>query len=272
MREKGQRGWTDACTVPGDKTAAKVTSVDEGKEYEFRVVAKNKAGPSEPSDTSKSVITKPRNLAPRIDRKNLQKKVIRSGQLLRIDIDIQGEPVPKVEWTMENEPVYNTDRLKIVNEDYKTLFTLQKAKRLDRGIYKITAKNINGVDSAEVEIEVLCKPSQPKGPLKVDDVTAEGCHLKWDKPEDDGGEPIEHYVVERMDTETGRWVPVCTTRIPEADVTGLNEGKDYKFRVKAVNAEGESEPLETEETIKAKNPYDVADEPGKVMKVSHQEG
>lgn len=263
MRDKGTRTWVDACTVPGDRPAAKVTNVEEGHEYEFRVLAKNKAGIGEPSDISKSVIAKPRNLAPRIDRKNLQKKVIRSGQLLRIDVDVQGEPVPKVEWTMEKAPVYNTERLKIVNEDYKTQFTLQKAQRGDRGIYTITATNINGIDHTDVEIEVLCKPSKPKGPLKVDDVTATGCHLKWDKPEDDGGEPIDHYVVERMDAETGRWVPVCNTRIPEADVTGLNEGKDYKFRVRAVNAEGESDPLETEETVKAKNPYDAADEPGK---------
>lgn len=36
---------------------------------------------------------------------------------------------------------------------------------------------------------------------------------------------------------------------------GLTEGKDYMFRVKAVNSEGESEPLETETPTKAKNPY-----------------
>lgn len=62
------------------------------------------------------------------------------------------------------------------------------------------------------------KPSKPKGPLKVSDVTAEGCKLKWDKPEDDGGEPVDHYVIERMDTETGRWVPVGTSKTPEAEV------------------------------------------------------
>lgn len=58
-----------------------------------------------------------------------------------------------------------------------------------------------------------------------------------------------------MDTETGRWVPVCTTKDPECDVTGLNEGKDYMFRVKAVNSEGESEPLVTEGATTAKNPF-----------------
>lgn len=58
-----------------------------------------------------------------------------------------------------------------------------------------------------------------------------------------------------MDTESGRWVPVCTTKTPEADVSGLNEGKDYLFRVKAVNPEGESEALVTDTATTAKNPY-----------------
>ena len=59
---------------------------------------------------------------------------------------------------------------------------------------------------------MLSKPSKPKGPLEVSDVTAEGCKLKWDKPEDDGGEPVDHYVIERMDVDTGRWVPCGTSK------------------------------------------------------------
>lgn len=263
MRDKSGRTWTDALTVPGNQTQGKVTNVDEGHEYEFRVVAVNKAGPSEPSDVSKSVVAKPRFLAPHIDRKNLQKKVLRAGQMLRMDADVKGEPAPSIEWSYKNEVLKTLDRLKIENEDYKTTFILQKVKRSDRGTYTVTAKNSSGVDTVNVELEILCKPSKPQGPLDVSDVTAEGCHLKWEKPEDDGGEPIDHYVVERMDTETGRWVPVCKSKTPEADVTGLNEGKDYMFRVKAVNAEGESEPLNTDAAIKAKNPYSAADTPGK---------
>lgn len=263
MHDKAARGWQNVATVPGDKTAGRVTDVEEGHEYEFRIVALNKAGPGEPSDPSKSVIAKPRNLAPRIDRKNLQKKVLRSGQLLHIEADVQGEPPAAITWTFKEKVLKSQDRLKIENEDYKTTFILQKVKRVDSGLYTVTAKNVNGVDTVEMELSILSKPSKPKGPLEVSDVTADSCKLKWDKPEDDGGEPITGYAVERMDTETGRWVPVCVTKTPEAEVPGLNEGKDYLFRVKAMNSEGESEPLETEIPVTAKNPFDAPDEPGK---------
>lgn len=47
------------------------------------------------------------------------------------------------------------------------------------------------------------KPGKPEGPLRVSDVHKEGCSLKWKAPEDDGGCPIEHYTVEKMDLETG---------------------------------------------------------------------
>lgn len=60
MRDKANRNWEDAMTVPGEKNVARVTAVEEGHEYEFRIVAVNKAGKSEPSDPSKSVIAKPR--------------------------------------------------------------------------------------------------------------------------------------------------------------------------------------------------------------------
>lgn len=263
MRDKAGRTWVDAATVVGDKTAGRVEAVEEGHEYEFRVVAVNKAGPSEPSDPSKSVIAKPRFLAPRIDRKNLQKKIVRSGQLLRVDADVKGEPAPKITWTKNTVTLRTAGRLVIENEDYKTTFIMQKVKREDRGTFVVTAVNDSGTDTVEMELEVLCKPSKPKGPLVVSDVTAEGVKLKWEKPEDDGGQPIENYVIERMDTDTGRWVPCGTSKTPEAEVTGLTEGQEYQFRVKAVNPEGESEPLVTETNVLAKNPYSAADTPGK---------
>lgn len=43
--------------------------------------------------------------------------------------------------------------------------------------------------------------------------------------------------------------------LTDLEVTGLTPGKEYLFRVAAVNAEGESKPLEAEQAILAKNPF-----------------
>ena len=262
-RKKGTHKWQKAKTLNTPDTKATVPDLEEGEEYEFRVSAVNKAGPSEPSDASRSVIAKPRRLAPIIDRTNLKNITIRSGQPVKFDVDVKGEPAPTVEWSFNDELLISDDNHRIDNEPNHTLFILSKSKRKDTGTYKIVAKNEYGTDEAVVEIKVIGKPSKPKGPLQVNDVHEEGCKLKWDKPEDDGGEPITGYQVEKMDMDTGRWVPVTTVREPEADITGLIPGKHYKFRVKAINPEGESEPLETDVPIVAKNPFDEPGKPGK---------
>jgi hypothetical protein len=55
----------------------------------------------------------------------------------------------------------------------------------------------------------------------------------------------------------GRWVPAGETDGPvtSLDVDGLQPGHKYKFRVRAVNKQGKSEPLTTSQAIEAKNPF-----------------
>ena len=48
------------------------------------------------------------------------------------------------------------------------------------------------------------RPSKPEGPLDITDIHKEGCHLKWDPPKDDGGLPVDEYIVEKMDVTTGK--------------------------------------------------------------------
>lgn len=195
------------------------------------------------------------SVKPLIDRTNLNPLTVKSGLSINLDINIQGEPPPKVTWLFNGKELLSSQEITIDNVDYNTKLFVLRAKRAQSGKYTIIAKNEVGEDQADVEINVQGKPSSPKGPLDVSDVTKHGCKLKWKKPDDDGGTPIDHYEIEKLDPLTGQWIPCGRSTEPEANITGLQEGKPYKFRVKAVNKEGESEPLETERTIIAKNPY-----------------
>lgn len=88
-------------------------------------------------------------------------------------------------------------------------------------------------------------------------VTKNGCKVQWKKPADDGGSPVREYEVEKLDLATGKWTRVG--KVPgdkeEMNITGLEPGAEYKFRVTAVNDEGDSEPLVTDRSIIAKNPF-----------------
>lgn len=106
----------------------------------------------------------------------------------------------------------------------------------------------------------LDRPGKPRGPLELTHLSAKKCTLEWDPPEDDGGKPIKHYVVEKMDMEDGKWKLVKNAKQPKCDVD-LEEGKKYKFRVRAVNDEGESDNLETEKETLARDICDPPDSP-----------
>ena len=53
--------WEPAVEVAGGETKCTVPNLTENETYEFRVIAVNKGGESDPSDPSTSVVAKPRN-------------------------------------------------------------------------------------------------------------------------------------------------------------------------------------------------------------------
>lgn len=189
---------------------------------------------------------------------------VHAGQTIKYDVDVKGEPAPQLTWFFKGSELRAHPPVQIENEDYNTKLTILNSSRAESGTYRLKAENINGCDEVEVEVTVIDKPGRPEGPLEAFDIHKTGCKLKWDKPKDDGGVPITAYVVEKLDTATGRWVPAgsCDPEKTELEIKGLEPNHRYQFRVKAVNEEGESEPLETESAITAKNPFDVSAAPG----------
>lgn len=95
-------------------------------------------------------------MAPRIDRKSLGRKTIRSGITFKNETTVTGEPDPSIKWSFKGEPIKN-DRLTIQSEEHLTTMILRKAKRSDTGIYTIFAKNDSGTDEAELDLIVIGK-------------------------------------------------------------------------------------------------------------------
>ena len=237
----------------------KVTGLTENNKIQFRSIAVNKAGESEPSDPSPVPphLVKHRKLKPRIDRKNLDLKKCKVGETVLIDVDVSGEPTPTTAWSILGKELTTRDNFVVEHVEYNTKLTIKEGTRKNTEKFKITATNENGSDEAFVEIVFLGKPSSPLGPLEVYGVTKNSCKLNWRPPADDGGLPIKKYIVEFMDKATGKWEPLCETPgdVTNTQAKGLEEGHEYLFRVKAVNDEGESEPLLADKAIKAKDPF-----------------
>tara|TARA_B110000881_G_scaffold74338_1_gene64647 strand:+ start:101 stop:529 length:429 start_codon:yes stop_codon:yes gene_type:complete len=64
--------------------------------------------------------------------------------------------------------------------------------------------------------------------------------ISWYPPDNDGGSPVISYIIEKHDTLSTKWVKVARD-ITEMEYTieNLIEGKEYAFRVAAVNKAGE---------------------------------
>lgn len=60
-KEKGSPYWQNALKLSHPDTSCTVPNLIEGQEYEFRVIALNKAGESEPSEPSDNVVCRPRH-------------------------------------------------------------------------------------------------------------------------------------------------------------------------------------------------------------------
>lgn len=62
-------------------------------------------------------------------------------------------------------------------------------------------------------IQFVDKPGQPIGPLKPEEVRADHIKVSWKKPKDNGGSEITGYIVEKMELDSGQWIPageVCS--------------------------------------------------------------
>ena len=99
-------------------------------------------------------------------------------------------------------------------------------------------------------------PDRPEGPVEISNITKDSVTLSWQPPTKDGGTPLTGYVIEQRDTRRTQWVKAGSV---DKDTTTfvaskLLEDNEYVFRVTAVNAEGESEPLESKDVAKPKQP------------------
>lgn len=132
-------------------------------------------------------------------------------------------------------------------------------------MYTLRCENEHGFDSAEVEVVVRDVPSKPRGPLKIRDVHGQGCTCEWSPPEDDGGSPITHYIIERIGGGSTQWTPCGKVNgdCCKGNVSGLTPDKDYRLQVIAVNMEGSSEPLTASDSFITEDPFGAPGAPGR---------
>ena len=96
-------------------------------------------------------------------------------------------------------------------------------------------------------------PSAPKD-LSVTNTDSGKVTLEWQAPAKDGGSPITGYIIQMAPKKSKDYVGVGKVdgNTTQYEATGLKEGAEYMFRVKAENVEGTSaESAKLEKPVKA---------------------
>lgn len=267
-KEKMATTWKSYFEADPKKLTTIIPELRTGAAYVVRIRARNCEGDSEPSGQTAPKVAKARFVKPFfVDVATMQSITIRKNQLARWDVAYGGEPDPTSAWTFSKGrlgvaaevAVKQTadERITVEVYDRNTVLTVKKAVRTDSGRYFIRVTNEVGVAEHQADLLVLDKPSPPNGEPEATKIRCDCATVTFNPPKDDGGCPILGYIIEKMDTETGRWVGAgeCGPDASEFEVKNLTKGKRYKLRVKAYNKEGESDASEMSESFVAQNPY-----------------
>jgi Fibronectin type III domain/Immunoglobulin I-set domain/Immunoglobulin domain len=265
-KEKLASTWKQFYQPEPNKLNTVINELRTGASYVIRIKARNVEGDSEPCAQTPPKIAKERFVRPFfVDVATMQNQTIRKGQMCRWDIAYGGEPEPTGKWgfskgkfgVAQEVEIKPDDHITVEMYDKNSVLTVKKAVRTDSGRYYIRVTNEVGSAEHFADLLVLDKPSPPDGEPEATKIRSDSATVAFRPPKDDGGCPILGYIVEKMDTETGRWVGAgeCGPDATELEVKGLVKGKRYKLRVKAYNKEGESEPSEMSQSFVAQNPY-----------------
>lgn len=214
---------------------------DEG---EIKCTATNRAGYAF-TKASLTIQAPPKIRLPRQYEDGL---IIEAEEVIRLKVGIAGRPQPNVQWSHNSEVISNSDRYEITNNDKNSTLKILNSNRADRGEYNLKATNTLGEDFTSFLVTVTARPTQP-GKVSFKMLPEHAVELLWHMPDDDGGCKIGNYIVEYFRIGWNVWLKAATCRALVVTLNDLIPGSEYKFRVKAENPYGVSDPSDDSDIL-----------------------
>nr|XP_012599768.2 immunoglobulin-like and fibronectin type III domain-containing protein 1 [Microcebus murinus] len=198
----------------------------------------------------------PPTIAPDVTEELREPLLVKAGRPVTVKIPFQSRLPVQAAWRKDGAELVgsgSTRGAQVALGDGWARLCLPSARRKDRGQYSVTLASQGGSVQATLTLQVTDKPEPPQGPLEVQDLPGAGVCLCWRPPRDDGGRAVQHYVVERRQAGRSTWLQVGEAPADSTTFTdtGVERGRKYAFRVRAVTSEGAGEALESEEVLVA---------------------
>jgi RHS repeat-associated protein len=217
-----------AATVPGDRTFARITGLDDGVAYRFTIVAANAQGNGPASAPSDEVIP----FGAPAEPGSVQGTQGNGTALVQWSAPAADGGRPITGYTVTAEPgglsaavtAGETSRL-ITGLANGTAYTL-----------RVTATNLAGAGPASAASGAVVPSTVPDEPTGVQATAGVASAIvTWVAPPTDGGSPISRYSVV---SHPGEKLGVVDAGALRATVSGLTNGTVYSFTVRAANAAG----------------------------------
>ena len=230
--------------VSNNTTSTVITNLKEGHYVQLKVIEIDVRGKEIPSETTPFHRIRPKFKKPKIVGGFSPETHCRLDSVLDYWVSVDGEPHPTFKWLIDGVEITKNRRdVKIIGTNHSTCLSIIGVRKHHEGVYKLIVTNEYGCDEAETKLKIVPKPDQPVPPLEVTKITANSCRLEW-KPFENNT-TVDYFLVELNDSKPDKWTEYAKTGSHETfcEIQDLKKGREYKFRVRAVNVAGRSAAL-----------------------------
>ncbi|XP_047465545.1 myosin light chain kinase, smooth muscle-like [Mugil cephalus] len=200
---------------------------------------------------------------------------VRVGEQAKLVCEFKSCSVPVASCWIYNKdkPVAAGPRISVRSSETQSSVKICEAAPEDKGSYTVVVRNRAGSAQHTISLSVIDRPEPPASQPVVSKLSSQSLVLSWTGPSYDGGTAVLGYIVEVRqegpDRPTG-WTELIT-RCKNTSYhvrSGLEPQGQYRFRVRAYNSAGTSEPSRESDCVKMATGKEKKEEPESYVTVT----
>uniref|UniRef100_A0A8C5JH08 Myomesin 2 n=1 Tax=Junco hyemalis TaxID=40217 RepID=A0A8C5JH08_JUNHY len=182
---------------------------------------------------------------------------------------------PRAEWYRDDVLLKDSKWTQLYFGEGQAALSFSHLNKDDEGLYTLRMVSRGGISECsaflfvrDADALIAGAPGAPMD-VKCHDANRDYVIVTWKPPNTTSESPVIGYFVDKCEVGLENWVqcndaPVKVCKYP---VTGLQEGRSYVFRVRAVNSAGISRPSRASEPVAALDPLDLERTQSRLFKI-----
>ncbi|XP_013863103.1 myosin light chain kinase, smooth muscle isoform X2 [Austrofundulus limnaeus] len=270
-------------TGPATKETSRTSSCDTFKEtsHQNNKLPSNAEGQSQHREekgvrgTNLQANISPTKKGPPVSFLNPPEKIeARVGEQTRLHCEFKSASLPVACCWIYNKRkvVAGGPRISVQGTRTQSSVEISQAVPEDAGLYTVVVQNRHGSAQHTVSLSVVDRPTPPSSQPIVSRLSTQSLVLSWTGPSYDGGTAILGYIVEvcrEVPNKPEGWTEISRCKNTSFHIhSGLEPLGQYRFRVRAYNPVGISEPSQESDSVKMATGKEKKQEPESYITVT----